>query len=78
MNGTVIGTFVENGQVCLAVAVVEAGGCVEYIGRVPLEALAGLSNTQKKTKLVEAAKAVRDAQTLTEAAAPTITGSVIL
>lgn len=56
------GPWVENGLVCLAVAVDEGGRRFEYIGRVPVDgAWADMTNAQKKAALVAACKAARDA-----------------
>lgn len=78
-SASVVGTFVEQGNVCLAVRVENDsdGQAVEYIGRVPLTPeFEGLTNAQKKAALVAAAKAVRDAQKAGPPAVPSITGSV--
>lgn len=78
-NGTIVNVWRENGSVCLAVTVAEAQGNVEYIGRVPDDAaFAALSTAQKRTALVAACKAVRDAQTTVGAGVPSITGAVTL
>lgn len=62
MQGTVVAVWAEGQTACMAVRVVEGGGAgpVEYVGRVPLADLAGLTPAQKRGALVAAVKAVRD------------------
>lgn len=63
-QGTIVASFVEGGQACLAVRVVEGPGqTIEYIGRVPLdEAWQAASNPARRALLVAAVKAARDRQ----------------
>lgn len=55
----------------------QKSAAVEYIGKVPLKELEGLTNSGKKTKLAAACKAVRDAQKA-GATSLSITGTVTL
>jgi len=80
-EGTIVGTFIEHQHMCLAVRVEGDGAdgvAVEYIGRVPIAALAGLTNAERKALLVAAVKAVRDAQVTPDQSAPAVSGTVTL
>lgn len=73
--GTVVAAWEANGAAHLSVRVVEVRERdgqknVEYIGSVPLAALDGLTAPQRRTKLVDAVKAVRDAQLPTHGEVP--------
>ena len=73
----VVACFVEANCACLAVRVTEAGGNVEYIGRVELTPeFDALSNAEKKEALRAAVKAARDAQQTSKPAAPSFSGTV--
>lgn len=75
----IVSAFIEEGFACLAVAVNENGRRVEYVGSVPVSELNGLSDAEKRAKLVAAVKAVRDAE-VREASTPIsgMTGTVTL
>ena len=80
-TATVVATFIEHGDACLAVRVEndDGGRAVEYVGRVPLTPeFAALSNAEKKAALVAAVKAVRDAQKTPTPAAPSFSGTVTI
>ena len=83
-DARVVTTFVENNELCMAVAVSgdsldgDTPVTVEYIGRVPLAELDGLTNAQKRAALVAACKAVRDGQKAAAPAVPAISGMVTI
>lgn len=85
MNATVVATWIERGHACMAVRVAAdttvngQPAAVEYNGRVPMDdAWTAMTGAEKKTALVAACKAVRDAQVTAPPTAPNITGVVIV
>jgi hypothetical protein len=71
-NAEPLATWVEGGQMCLAVRVVEDGRHTEYIGRVPIDAeFMTATNGERRALLVAAVKAVRSAQRNPPATPPT-------
>lgn len=84
---TIVGSFYESGQVCLAVRVsadaADAAGKpidVEYIGRVPLDdAWRSMSPPAQKAAMLSAVKSARDAQkSLASIPVPAMTGQVTI
>ncbi len=61
-TATIVKAWKDSDRAYLAIRVAETGGNVEYIGSIPLVDLDGLTIDEQQTLLVEAAKAVRDAQ----------------
>lgn len=61
-TANIVGSWSKDGFAYMAIAVVEPGGRVEYIGSLPIDAaFNALTTPQKKAALVAACKVVRDA-----------------